>query len=173
MLEKITHSANLQISMNLSDIRFPVYVVHTDEVATRDGLLWCDGKIVDDKNTSGNSIGERRLKTPQQNLYDLKYQIDTFGDMIKHRGRFYVDTNGKFFIYEKSKSVKLKYHLISKVEQKEIATLIWIKGIPFPFELARPPFASQRFAGILYIDNRPSFIYELSEEKKKDTWRKI
>ena len=87
--------------MNLSDIRFPVYVVHTDEVATRDGLLWCDGKIVDDKNTSGNSIGERRLKTPQQNLYDLKYQIDTFGDMIKHRGRFYVDTNGKFFIYEK------------------------------------------------------------------------
>jgi len=159
--------------MKLSDIRFPVYVVHTDDVATRDGLLWCDGKVIDDYNVKGHTIGIRRLQTPQKDLYDLKYKLDDFCSMVKHRGRFYVDSNGKFFIYEKSKSAKLKYHLIGKVDSKVLATLIWIKGIPFPFEVPRPPHALQRFAGVLYIDNKPSFLYELSEEKKKDTWRKV
>ena len=89
--------------MKLEDIRFPIYVVHSENVITRDGLLWCEGAIIDDRNTKGNSLGERRLLTPQKNLYDLKYQISNFGGLIKHRGRFYVDSNGKFFIYEKSK----------------------------------------------------------------------
>lgn len=159
--------------MRLSDIRFPIYVVHTEEVITRDGILWCNGQVVDDKNVAGASIGERRLQTPHKNLYDLKYKLDDFASMTKHRGRFYIDSNGKFFIYEKSKSAQLKYHLIGKVERKDFLSLIWITGIPFPFELSRPPHALERYAGVLYINNKPSFLYELSEEKKKDTWRKV
>ena len=50
--------------MKLEDVRFPVYVVHTDEVVTQDGILWCADAVVDDKNISGDSIGQRRLKTP-------------------------------------------------------------------------------------------------------------
>ena len=72
--------------MKLEEVRFPIYVVHTDEVTTRDGVLWCDDKVVDDRNISGDSIGQRRLKTPLKNLYDLKYQLNTFADMTKHRG---------------------------------------------------------------------------------------
>ena len=159
--------------MKLEDIRFPVYVVHTDDVLTRDGLLWCDGKVIDDKNIEGNSLGERRLRSPIKHLYDLKYQIDDFGGLIKHRGRFYIDSNGKFFIYEKSKSAKLKYHLIGKLEHKDVATLMWIQGIPFPFELPRPPAMTMRYAGILYIDNKPSFVYDFSETLQKDSWRKV
>ena len=74
--------------MKLEEVRFPIYVVHTDEVTTRDGVLWCDDKVVDDRNISGDSIGQRRLKTPLKNLYDLKYQLNTFADMTKHRGKF-------------------------------------------------------------------------------------
>ena len=159
--------------MRLEEVRFPVYVVHTDEVFTQDGILWCADAVVDDKNVSGDSIGQRRLRTPLKNLYDLKYQINTFGDMIKHRGKFYVDSNGKFFAYEKSKKATLKYHKINKIESKDVMTLIWIGGIPFPFEIARPPLPTDRYAGILYINNRPSFIYEITDTKKKDTWRKI
>ena len=106
-------------------------------------------------------------------MYDLKHQIDNFGGLIKHRGRFYVDSNGKFFIYEKSVKADLKYHLIGKVEVKELATLIWIQGIPFPFELPRPPNRTELYAGILYIKKRPAYLYELSTRKWKDTWRKI
>ena len=159
--------------MRLEEVRFPVYVVHTDEVFTQDGILWCADAVVDDKNVSGDSIGQRRLRTPLKNLYDLKYQINTFGDMIKHRGKFYVDSNGKFFAYEKSKKAILKYHKINKIESKDVMTLIWIGGIPFPFEIARPPLPTDRYAGILYINNRPSFIYEITDTKKKNTWRKI
>ena len=106
-------------------------------------------------------------------MYDLKHQIDNFGGLVKHRGRFYVDSNGKFFIYEKSKKADLKYHLIGKVEVKDVATLIWISGIPFPFEVPRPPNRLELYAGILYIDKRPAYLYELSTRKWKDSWRKI
>ena len=93
--------------------------------------------------------------------------------MTKHRGKFYVDSNGKFFTYEKSKKAILKYHAIDKIQSKDVMTLVWISGIPFPFEVARPPLLTDRYAGILYVNNRPSFIYEITDTKKKDTWRKI
>jgi hypothetical protein len=48
--------------MKLEDIRFPLYVVHSDEVITRDGLLWCEGAVIDDKNTQGNSLGVSNLR---------------------------------------------------------------------------------------------------------------
>ena len=159
--------------MNLSDIKFPIYVVHTDDVVRRDGILWCEGAVIDDRNTIGASLGERRLKTPMKQLYDLKYQIDDFGGMIKHRGKFYVDSNGKFFRYEKSITAKLYYSKITKVIEKDIATLIYVENVPFPFELQRPPHPTQKYAGVLYIRDIPSYLYELSEIKKKNTWRKV
>jgi len=159
--------------MKLSDIVFPIYVVHTDEVIYRDGILWCEGQVIDDKNTLGETLGQRRLQTPLKNLYDLKYKLDDFGAMIKHRGRFYVDSNGKFFMYEKSKTAKLMYHKINKVEKKDLATLVWINKIPFPFEVPRPPANTHFYAGVLYIDSQPSFLYETCETMKKITWRKV
>ena len=159
--------------MKLENIRFPLYIVHSDEVLRRDGVLWVDGAVLDDTNVHGESLGERRLRTPLKNMYDLKHQIDNFGGLIKHRGRFYIDSNGKFFIYEKSKKATLKYHLIRKVEQKDIVTLIWIQNIPFPFEVPRPPHRTELYAGILYISGKPAYLYELSTKKCKDTWRKI
>ena len=53
--------------MKISDVRFPIYVVHTDDIINRDGILWCEGAVIDDTNTKGSSIGERRLKTPMKN----------------------------------------------------------------------------------------------------------
>ena len=41
------------------------------------------------------------------------------------------------------------------------------------FEVARPPQNTDKYAGVLYINNKPSFIYEITDTKKKDTWRKI
>jgi len=159
--------------MQLSDIKFPIYVVHTDEVIRRDGILWCNGQVIDDKNIQAETLGERRLQTPHKNLYDLKYKLDDFASMTKHRGRFYVDSSGKFFVYEKSKTAKLVYHKINKIEKKDLATLIWINKVPFPFEIPRPPATHHFYAGVLYIDSQPSFLYETCETMKKITWRKV
>ena len=61
--------------MKLNEVRFPIYVLHTDEVVIRDDILWCDDRVVDDRNVSGDSIGQRRLKTPLKNLYDKYHSV--------------------------------------------------------------------------------------------------
>ena len=91
--------------MKLEDIRFPLYVVHSDEVIRRDGILWIDGAVLDDTNVEGQSIGERRLRTPLKNMYDLKHQIDNFGGLVKHRGRFYVTQMESFLFTKKVKKL--------------------------------------------------------------------
>lgn len=163
--------ASLHLSMKLWQIKFPVYVLHSDEIEERDGLLFCDTQIVDDKNMSGNTLGKRRLQSPHKNLYPLRYMIEDFSGLIRHRGKFFIDTKGKFFRYTKSTKADIKYKKIEKVEKKEVITLIWVKDIPFPFEEKRPQTAP--YAGVAYLDGTPSFIYEYVSEKKKDTWRKI
>lgn len=159
--------------MKLSDVNFPIYVLHTDDVIFRDGILWCDGNIVDDKNVSGKTIGKRRLSTPHKNLYKLKIMIEDFPSLFKHRGKYYIDSTGKFFIYEKSKVVDLIYHKIKRIEKKEVATIIWLENIAFPFETRRPPDLQYKYAGVLYIKKQPAYLYEFSTEMKKKTWRKI
>ena len=170
---KTTRLESLKQSMKLSDVQFPIYVLHTDEVEKQDGILWCEGAVVDDTNAPGTTIGQRRLSTPHKNLYDLRHMIDGFVALSKHRGKFFVDSTGKFFRYEKSTIAKLRYHKIKEVIEKDVATLIRVENIPFPFELKRPPQPTQKYAGVLYIKNKPSYLYELSEVKKKNTWRKV
>ncbi len=159
--------------MKLSDVNFPIYVLHTDDVVLRDGILWCDGDVVDDKNVSGETIGVRRLSTPYKNLYNLKIMIEDFPSLFKHRGKYYVDSTGKFFVYEKSKVVDLIYHKIKKVERKDIATVLWLDSIAFPFETKRPPDAKYQYAGVLYINKQPAYLYDFSTNMKKKSWRKI
>ena len=159
--------------MNLNDVEFPIYVLHTDEVEKQDGILWCEGAVVDDTNAPGTTIGQRRLNTAHKNLYDLRHMIDSFVALSKHRGKFFVDSNGKFFRYEKSTTAKLYYWKIKEVIEKDIATLIYVENVPFPFELKRPPQPTEKYAGVLYLKDIPSYLYELSEVKKKNTWRKV
>jgi hypothetical protein len=60
-----------------------------------------------------------------------------------------------------------------RVEKKIVATVLWIKDCPFPFTLERPLPLSYTWAGVLYRENMPWILYDVSEEKKKDTWRKV
>jgi len=159
--------------MNLETIRWPVYVLHSDEIEERDGLLFCDTQIVDDRNMKGTSLGIRRLQTPHKNLYRLKVMIENFQDFVHHKGLNYIDSNGKYFRWVKNKTCSLISHKIEKVEKRDIATLIWCKNIPFPFFVKRPPEARLRYASVLYINKRPSVLYSFSEKEQKKTWRKI
>ena len=170
---KITAWVSLKSSMNLNEIRWPIYVLHSDEIEEQDGLLFCDTQIVDDKNMTGDSLGLRRLQTPHKNLYRLKVMIETFTDFVHHKGQFYIDSNGKFFRWVKKQSCSVISHKIIKIEKRDIATLVWCKDIPFPFIVKRPPSALMKYASILYMNKKPAILYSLSETKQKDTWRKI
>ena len=97
--------------------------------------------------------------------------LSDFRSLAKHRGRFYVDTTGKYFSYSKTTKADIIYKKIDKIEPKEVATLIWVEDIPSPFEELRPIEA--KYVGVAYISGFPAFIWEFTNERKKKTWRKI
>ena len=159
--------------MNYDKIEFPVFVLHTDNIELIDGILWIDNQVLDDKNMSGKNLGIRRLQSPMKSLYSLNYMLNDEAAILHHQGKFYIDSSGFFFTKSKTTTTRLKYHKIMRVEKKTIASRLWVKDCPFPFPLKRPLPENASWAGVLYRDGIPWIIYDLSEEKKKDTWRKI
>ena len=153
-------------------ISYPLYVL-SEEPEEIDGLLLINDQVVDDKNMSGKTLGMRRLQTPMKSLYPLRYQIEDEVGMMKHRGKHFIDSNGVYWYDEKTTTTPLKYHKIRKVEKKDIATVVWLRDVPFPFVEARPPLDGMAWCGVLYKKGIPWKIWEYTEERKKDTWRKI
>ena len=155
------------------NFEFPLYVVHTDEVMEADGILWIEDQVLDDKNMSGETLGKRRLQTPMKSLYPLRYMINDEIELIKHQGKFFIDSKGEFIIYEKTEKVQLKYHRILKVERLRGRSIIKVKDIPFPFDVLRPTSSEEKWAGVLYRKGIPWKLYETVKERKNNTWRKI
>ena len=154
-------------------IVFPVFVLHTNNIELIDGILFIDNQIVDDTNMSGDTLGKRRLQTPMKGLYPLKYMLEDIPEILQHQGKHYIDSVGFYFEKQKRTKVNLKYHKILRVEQKNIVSKLWLKNCPFPFPLKRPLPENASWAGVLYRRGVPWVLYDLQEEQKKDTWRKI
>ena len=170
----ITPSASLRVSMlNYDGIDFPVYVVHTDNVEMQDGLLWVEDQVLDDRNMKGKTLGMRRLQSPMKSLYPLKYMLEDIPSLLMHRGKQYIDSSGYFILKEKTTRVELKYHKILKVDRKDVVSILWCKDCVFPFTLKRPLSDDMTWAGILYKQNIPWVLYNVSSKKEKDTWRMI
>lgn len=158
---------------SLNKIKFPVYPLDSGNWQRLDGLLFLDGKIVDDRNMSGDSLGVRRLQTPHKNLYNLKHQVDHFRGMLKSDKKHFIDTNGTPFIYEKTEFCRLVYYRIKKVVKKEDCCLLYLYGVKNPFIIPRPPAESAEFAGVILYHNLPWVLYAYSERKNSDTRRKV
>ena len=154
-------------------LKFPIYPIHTDEILLVDGLLWIENQVLDDRNMKGETLGLRRLQSPMKSIYPIKYMIQVIPSYLQHQGKFYIDNTGYFFRKNKNTKVDLKYHKIMRVDQKDIASVLWIKDCPFPFTLDRPLRKDQSWAGILYRGGIPWLLYDTSAKKKKNTWRKI
>ena len=159
--------------LNYDGIVFPVFTVHTDDVDRSDGMLWVENQVLDDRNMSGNTLGLRRLQSPMSSMYPLKYMIRDIPSLLMHKGKHYIDSEGKFFTKEKTTRVALKYHKILRVDSKDIVSVLWVKDCPFPFTLDRPLPKEMTWAGILYRKSTPWLLYNIASEKLKDTWRKI
>jgi len=155
------------------NITFPVFLLDSGNWEEYDGLLFLDTMILDDKNQSGKTLGARRMQTPHRNLQALKYMITNPNGLLKQKTKYFIDNSGKPFIYEKTTMVSLKYLQISKVELKDSATLIRVRGHNSPFTVPRPPEVGYTWAGILHLQGLPWMLYEYSQKKLKDTKRKV
>ena len=159
--------------MECDRIQFPVFVIHTDNVEEIDGILLIDDQVLDDKNMSGETLGARRLETPMKSIYPLKYMIEDIVGVLKHRGKNFIDSSGYVFTYEKTDTLKIKYHKILRKVKKGVCAVIWLKDCPFAFTEKSPPSAEVTWAGVLYRNDIPWKIYNYSDKKEKDTWRKV
>ena len=173
MLVMTTPLGSLKPSMIYDKIKFPIFVLHTDDIMFVDGILWIENQVLDDTNMKGETLGMRRLQTPMNSIYPLKSMIKSIRALLDHQGKFYIDTTGRFFRKIKTTKAELKYHKILRVEKKDIASVLWVKDCPYPFTIDRPLDTSQAWAGLLYRNGMPWLLYDTSSTKMKNTWRKI
>jgi len=157
----------------ITKIKFPVFILPNGNWEAVDGLLLIDNQIVDDKNMLGATLGIRRLQTHFTELVPLKHSIDSLIGILKQNTKYFIDSKGTPFIYQKTTNMSLKYYKIRKVELKEKASVLWLKDVNFPFTIPRPPPRELTWAGVLHIGGLPWLLYEYSKEKLKDTRRKV
>lgn len=154
-------------------IKFPVYALPSDNWEWVDGLLFCEGMIVDDKNMPGDSLGIRRLQTHHRNLFPLKRQLISLNGILKQSKPYFVDSNGVVFIYEKTQFCQLKYYKIKRVEKRDTHSLLWLWKVNFPIVIPRPPDSEMFWAGVLHYHGLPWILYEYSEEYQPAKRKKV
>ena len=155
----------------LRSVKFPVYSLGTEDFYIRDGLLLVNDLVIDDKNQPGDTLGKRRLQTPHKKRR-LSIVYEEFLDIVKQNPSVMMDNNGAIFSYSKTKFEKVKSIRIVRKDLEETHSRIWLKGVNFAFIVKQPPLA-MNWAQVLHLNSRPWLLYSLSEDKLKDSNRKI
>ena len=158
----------------LGKVKFPVFKLESGNWSLQDGLLMLDGEIVDDKNMPGKSLGIRRLQTTMP-LARVRKSINSAIGIIKEPSETnYIDSDGKPFVYHKTKYAKVKSLKIRKLIPKDgLGTQLVLVGIRETFYLPRPPKQDANWASIIYIGNFPWLVYGFSTEEQKPRRLKI
>jgi len=158
---------------SIPKVKFPVFILPRDGWYSRDGILFLESFIIDDTNMPGNSLGLRRLQTPHENLLPIKRSVNDLPALLKQKSKFFIDSSGAVFSYEKTIYCSLKYYRIKEIVKQETSSLLKIQGINSPFIIIRPPEPDRYWVGILHLGTLPWMIYEYSRHKKPDTRRKV
>jgi hypothetical protein len=159
---------------DLESIKFPVYALPTiDYINRQDGVLFINGKVVDDANMPGATLGVRRIQCGRSDLLRLKKAYPTFLDMLQAPKNKFVDSNGIVFTYKKSTHSDLKYHLVKEIITKEDKSIVYLRGIHCPMTIPRPPYGDARYARVLYYQGEPWLIYDFARERGKDSYRRV
>ncbi len=147
---------------HLELINFPIFGLPSDDVYDSDGMLMYEGLVIDDKNQIGGTLGARRLQSPQPLLKIQKYYSDLSMLLSAKNQRVFIDNLGYFFVYERTKFTKIKYHKILNVIERDVATILKVHDVSFPIIVKRPPPTGRSWVGILYLNNRPWLPYDYS-----------
>ena len=156
-------------------ITFPVFIVPKGHWEELDGLLLLNGTLVDDTNMSGKTLGIRRLQNTGRELCELRHSIYNHVGLIKRSSNTrYIDIKGVVFYYSKTRTCKINYMRISKLESKDgITTIMWVKGIKTPFTLIRPPEPGRDWAGIIYLGKFPWMVYDFSMDARPPIRKRV
>ena len=76
----------------LDRVEFPVFILPSSNWDLTDGLLYLDGELVDDRNMSGKTLGQRRLQTPHKGLLPLKKSVNSLVGILKQYPYYFAIT---------------------------------------------------------------------------------
>lgn len=161
----------------MNNLVFPLYHIRHSYIFTEDNIISVKTDhgvfTLDNKNLKGNTLGERRLRL-QEKPYTLKKVFYTLSDIVvhTHKHKVYIDSLGNIFNYTKKRRVSLQYRKIENIEIQESRLLCDCVGINKPIEIPFIPAIMPMYLGLLYFE-KDYLLYELSQEKKKDSWRLI
>lgn len=156
-------------------LKYPLYRLNSSNWYSADGVLFLDGLILDERKMPGKSLGIRRLQSrrTKQELYPLKRAVFDIQGLLKSPTKYFIDSNGNPFIYEKTLSSLLKCYKIKKVVKKETLSLLWLHGLNYPITLERPPMNDPMYARLLHIQGEPWLLYDYVSQPVKDTYRRV
>lgn len=132
-----------------------------------------DGKVIDEKNMPAKTLGVRRMQCGRSDLHPLKKAIFSLPDLIQCKTKNFIDRYGKPFSYMKTYNSRLKSYKIRRIERKEVASLLWLHGIPYPFTIERPPIGEPEYVRMLHLNGSPWLVYEYGRSPEKDTYRRV
>ena len=159
---------------DIKTIEFPVYPLPSVDWYMQDGVLFIDdGKVLDDKNMPGDSLGIRRIQCGRTDLCKLKKAFTDFQSMLKSKHKIFIDSKGSPFVYKRTINSPLIYHTVDRIEPKGDCSIVWLKNINHPISVPRPPYGEARYARILYYKGFPWLIYDFSIERGKDSYRRV
>jgi hypothetical protein len=159
---------------DIKKVQFPVYALPSSDWYRQDGVLFIDdGKVLDDTNMPGATLGVRRLQCGRTDLCKIKRAYTDFSAMLQSKRRTLIDSRGVPFIYKLTINSPLIHHSIIKVEPKEDHSIVWLKNVGYPMTIPRPPYGDARYARVLYFKGVPWMIYDFSEERGKDSFRRV
>ena len=121
----------------------------------------------------GDTLGMRRIQSPLV-LGKLNQSINSIVGILKNKTNTpYIDSKGRYFIYEKTRMCSLQYHKIKSVARKGHGCSVHVFGVQAGFAVPRPPESDIEFAGIIYFHGLPWKLYDFSTDRKKNRKVKI
>lgn len=139
----------------------------------QDKVLFLDGKVLDEKNMPGKTLGVRRLQCGRSDLLPLKKPVFDIYGLLHAKSNTFIDNYGKPFIYTKTLTSKLIAYKIKEIEKKDTASLLWLHGVSFPFTIPRPPLNNPTWARVLHLGPSAWMLYDYVSHHTKDTYRKV
>ena len=172
--------------MRLHEIVFPVFLLPRNyDYFYRDSKLIAQSKesqeeyTVDNKNLSPPTLGGRRLRMSKEGLFNLARakmisSIEMFLKTVKGETRV-IDNAGNYFKYVKTTVVPLTYHrVISERWVEGRGVYVELVGVACEHKL---PWDTKgmigKYVGMLHIYKDVLIPYELSDEPKDRTRRKV
>ena len=159
----------------VNSIKFPSFILPSNNITKEDGLVFVNGRIIDDTNMPNDTLGMRRLISPfSAQMYPLKRAAFELLAILKNTGKTtYIDYTGDIFTYVKMKWVKLRCIPIERSYKRGNYTILKLEGINNVFEVPRPPLLEQNYARVLYLNNHPWMLYDYKIDPEKTTKRLI